>query len=70
MLDVPDVEDLVFKLRHVVPRKPALGGGEIQRVDAAIDHVIADAPVFEHFVARERVYRAWEGVSFPGNGHR
>ncbi len=55
MLGVSDVDDLVFKRRHLVPRKPALGGGEIQRVDAAVDHVIADTPVFEQFVARKRL---------------
>ena len=68
VLDVPDVDDLVLQGRHLVPGEPALGGGEIQRVDAAVDHLVADAPVLEQLVARVGVARLRWAWGVAGNG--
>jgi hypothetical protein len=55
VLDVPDVDDLVFQRGHLVPGKAALRGREIERINAGIDHAIASIAVFEKVVARERL---------------
>ena len=55
MLDVSDVDYLVFKSRHLIPWEPALRGREIERINASVNHAIAIVAVFEEFVARERI---------------
>jgi hypothetical protein len=67
MLDVPDVDDLVFQGRHLVPGKAALLGGEIQRIDATVDQGIAFLAVFQKVNARKRLARLGWTVSLPRN---
>src|SRR5215470_11925784 len=52
MLDVANVHQLMLELRHRIPRETAVRTLEIQRVDCAIDHRVADTPVFEHLRLR------------------
>ena len=67
MLDVPDVDDLVFQRGHLVPGEAALRGREIERIDAGIDHVSALVAVFEKVVASKRLTSLGRTVSFPRN---
>src|SRR4029077_17240482 len=55
MLDVPNVDDLVFQRGHLVPGEAALRGREIERIHAGIDHVIARVAIFEQVIARKRL---------------
>src|SRR5215510_6122728 len=52
MLDVANVHQLMLELRHRIPRETAVQTLEIKRVDRAIDHRVADTPVFEHLRLR------------------
>ena len=70
MLDVSDVDDLMFKRRHLVPRKPTLGRGEIQSIDAAVDHVIANAPVIQQFFRVNGLQGLGGRESSPGMASR
>src|SRR6516165_1962571 len=54
MLDVPDVDDLVFQRGHLVPGEAALRGREVERINARIDHTIAIIAVFKKVVTSER----------------
>jgi len=52
MLNVANVHQLMLEFRHRIPRETAVRTLEIQRVDRAIDHRVADTPVFEHLRLR------------------
>jgi hypothetical protein len=45
MLDMADVDDLVFQRGHLVPGEAALRRGQVERIHAAFDHAIALLPV-------------------------
>jgi hypothetical protein len=49
-LNVTDVDDLMFELRHLVPAEPAIAAEKIQRIHGIIDHLVADAPVFQNVI--------------------
>src|SRR5260370_32071205 len=67
MLDVPDVDDLVFQGGHLVPGEAALRGREIERIHAGIDPSIALVAVFEKVIARKSLTILGRTVSFPRN---
>jgi hypothetical protein len=67
MLDVSDVDDLVFQRGHLVPGKAALGRRQVERVNAGIDHAIANVAVFEKVFASERLTLLGRAVCFPRN---
>jgi hypothetical protein len=67
MLDVPDVDDLVFQRGHLIPGEAALRGREIERINSGIDHVIALLAVFEEVIASKRLTSLGRTVPFPRN---
>jgi len=67
MLDVPDVDDLVFQRGHLVPGEAALRGRQIEPINAGINHVIALMAVFQKVVARKRFTRFGRTVGLPRN---
>src|SRR5262249_8876283 len=67
MLDVADVDDLVFERGHLVPGEAALRRRKIERINAGIDHIVANAQVFEKLGAAERFTRIRRPVARPRN---
>ena len=59
MLDVTDVDNLVFQRGHLVPRETALRGREVERINAVIDHTIALFAVFKKVATSERSTSSW-----------
>lgn len=47
MLNVADGHDLMLCFRHSVPREPTLAIEDVERVHA-FNHLLADAPIFQH----------------------
>ena len=52
MLDVPDIDELVFEFGHAIPTEAAVGAVEIQCVYRVIDQAITKVPIFEDFLLR------------------
>src|SRR5882762_10506584 len=67
MLDVPDIDDLVFQRGHLVPGEAALRGREIEPIHAGIDHAIALVAVFEKVVASKRFTSLGRTLGLPRN---
>jgi hypothetical protein len=55
MLDVADIDELVFQLGHLIPTEATVRAFEIQRVHGVINHPIAEIPVLEHLRFRVRL---------------
>ena len=66
-MDVSDVDNLVFKGRHLIPWEPALRGREIERIDSGVDHAIANLAVFQEVVAREGLAGFGRTMCLPRN---
>lgn len=47
VLDVQQVDELMFERSHLLPGETALRGREVQRIDRCVDHGIAEPPVFQ-----------------------
>jgi hypothetical protein len=67
MLNVPNVDDLVFESGHLVPGEATLWGRQVKRINTCVDHLIALVAVFEKFVAGKRFTRLGRTVPLPGN---
>ena len=67
MLDVSDVDDLVFERGHLVPGEAALRSREIEHINTGIDHPITEAQVFDKVGAGESLTRMGRAVAVPGN---
>ena len=66
MLDVAQVHQLMFQLRHLVARESTLRILKIELVNRSVDHLIAELPVFEHLRLRvglwdQRQRAVWVG---------
>src|SRR5215813_9893750 len=55
MLDVPDIDKLMFQLGHAIPAEATLSTVEVQRVHGVIHHPIAEFPILEHLSLRVRL---------------
>ena len=60
MLNVADVDELMFQLRHLGPMEAALRTRHVESVDGLVDHRIAERPVLERLRLRVRIGNEWQ----------